>query len=448
MLTRATLISSLAIVPLIFACTCGGLAIFGLWHGRRVVTQTPTDITCRELLETGAENQTRIKLRGYNILDDMAVQDRPTGELVDIWVVLTPDDDIDEQPVVFRSIESDEYYEAWELVEDDRHPCIATDDTVDLHPDLFKYLNERHPTLNFVGAPILIEDNSSSSISMAVCMCVGSTPFFFVAILLLGIAFLVRKKRPEGGFSGQHSAAVKANSISRDPQAAPAAGVVRAELASGKATASLPVNSGDMSWYSVIYARGFWLQQGFVVLRPDYMAFLPVLPRTHQLFRILNLFSVGKLLTVGETPVDAWVRRVWETLPEDQFDEQVFAEAQKLGGVLWDRESAGLKAMPPSPNGQQGLTFVSGNAYAAGTALSSDQLARLIEGWRPSAVPMFPQLIKPVRILLPFGFLTLMSIIVTAIQGDMRMLVPIALFGGITTLIFVYIIYLWSRSRI
>jgi len=150
-------------------------------------------------------------------------------------------------------------------------------------------------------------------------------------------------------------------------------------------------------WWRGNLIDGLNVQAGVIVLRPDFVAFVP----TEQAKNLLGTLAGG--LAEAASPFQTvsldWLRRrpdplqmiedLWAERP-DSFVESVIEIAGRLGGLVWFPQSTrvartGMKST--------GLIFVKGPTELRGYAPAGAELDRLLEGWQETEPPILGDVI-------------------------------------------------------
>jgi hypothetical protein len=146
-------------------------------------------------------------------------------------------------------------------------------------------------------------------------------------------------------------------------------------------------------WWPGNYVEGLTAQAGVVVLRPEFVAFLPQ-EKAKNLVGVLAGGLASAVSPIPTIPLD-WLRRrpdplqmvndLWAERPDD-FDRCLFEIVEHLGGFVWARSAARVARPAKGTTGHsEVLIFVRHEAELRGSAPAGSVLNRLISGWQETA---------------------------------------------------------------
>jgi hypothetical protein len=155
-------------------------------------------------------------------------------------------------------------------------------------------------------------------------------------------------------------------------------------------------SSDEVLWWQGNYIERLTSQAGVVVLRPEFVAFVPT-EKAKNLISGLAGGLASAASPIQTIPLD-WLRRrpdplqvvkdLW-TERRDDFDRCLLEIVEHLGGFVWARSAAQVARPPKGTRGRsEAVTFVRHEAELRGYAPSGQVLDRLLRGWQettPSA---------------------------------------------------------------
>ncbi len=176
----------------------------------------------------------------------------------------------------------------------------------------------------------------------------------------------------------------------------------------------------DVAWWRGGRSTGLRQQVGLLVLRPEYVAFLPTVGSKHlgvEFFKESVGKAVKESLGMDEEfpaeatlPFDVLVGLMSEQSPE-KFDRFVENAVEQFDGLLWWRDDVEVfrESVPLIPS-RAAVAFRSEGVKLAGLPArdQDDTIARLLDGWNDGA---------PVRTRYPLARVALVAAIVTGLAA-------------------------------
>jgi hypothetical protein len=146
-------------------------------------------------------------------------------------------------------------------------------------------------------------------------------------------------------------------------------------------------------WWQGNYVEGLTAQKGVVVLRPEFVAFVPT-EKAKNLVGVLAGGMASAASPIKRIPLD-WLRRrpdplnivsdLWTERPAE-FDQCLIEITEHLGGIVWARSAATVARPGKGTTGHsETLTFVRDGAELRGYAPAGSALNHLLNGWQESA---------------------------------------------------------------
>ncbi len=142
-------------------------------------------------------------------------------------------------------------------------------------------------------------------------------------------------------------------------------------------------------WWKGNYIDGLNVQAGVVVLRPNFVAFIPS-EKSKNLVGVLAGGLASAVSPIHVVSLD-WLRRRPDPLQmvndlwadrRDDFEPCLFEIVEHLGGFVWSRTSAAAARLGKRLTGaSEGLTFMRKQVELRGYAPTGAVLDHLLEGW-------------------------------------------------------------------
>jgi hypothetical protein len=150
----------------------------------------------------------------------------------------------------------------------------------------------------------------------------------------------------------------------------------------------------EVLWWQGNYIKGVTSQAGVVVLRPEFVAFLPKSEAKNLITGLVGGIA-SAASPIQTIPLD-WLRRrpdplqmvkdLWAERNED-FDRCLFEIVEHLGGFIWARSAASVARPAKATTGRsEALTIVRYEAELRGYAPTGLVLERLLRGWQETAL--------------------------------------------------------------
>jgi hypothetical protein len=166
-----------------------------------------------------------------------------------------------------------------------------------------------------------------------------------------------------------------------------------ADQAPGRFRDSVTGSPDGVLWWQGNYVRGLTVQAGVVVLRPEFVAFIPA-AKAKNLIGALAGGLASAASPIQTIPLD-WLRHrpdplqmvndLWAERPDD-FDRCLFEIVEHLGGFIWARSAARVARPAKATTGHsEGLMFVRHEAELRGYAPAGSVLDRLLSAWQETA---------------------------------------------------------------
>jgi hypothetical protein len=169
--------------------------------------------------------------------------------------------------------------------------------------------------------------------------------------------------------------------------------VLPADQAPGRLHDSDARSLDGILWWHGNYVEGLTAQAGVVVLRPEFVAFIPE-AKAKNLVTALAGGLASAVSPIPTIPLD-WLRHrpdplqmvndLWTERPDD-FDRCLFEIVAHLGGFIWARSAARVARPAKGTTGNfEALVFVRHEAELRGSAPVGSELNRLLSGWQETA---------------------------------------------------------------
>ncbi len=128
------------------------------------------------------------------------------------------------------------------------------------------------------------------------------------------------------------------------------------------AEAAAPPDPGAVRVFRGYFVSGFSTGPGIIVLRPEYVAFLPTEPMKNLAIELPKglAFAVAGLVELpggGKIRLDEWIRELG-TLSTQEHDELVLDMAARIGGTVWRRGETQLQVRNTLFSRHNALWFV------------------------------------------------------------------------------------------
>ena len=147
--------------------------------------------------------------------------------------------------------------------------------------------------------------------------------------------------------------------------------------------------SGFMTFHGW-FVRGFAAGRGMIIVRPEYVAFLPTEPMKHLGTELAKgvAFAAAGVVEIGggrRIRLDDWVKDI-RGLPASELDSEVADVAEKIGGIVWRKGQAKVVYKSLLFRRKKGLWFVAGkeSIRVAKPLLNPealDEAQRMLDGW-------------------------------------------------------------------
>jgi hypothetical protein len=417
-----------AFVPLLFGVVMviGGVLAY---RSSQFVESQPQEITCRELSNHGPGDNAHLLISDFTVVADAyVVQEGKDYDDPDVaWIPLVPAGQ--PEPEVFHVILLSEQAttpdEVRELADESQIQGVVENVVGFLLQRDRDTLADEFPGSTLDNCYLISHQERgytppSASLGL-VCIAIGAV---ISAISLLGISLAVvttirRARARPSEFQG--------GVIPAAPVAPPSArGNVEGEEvvlleASDDADASASAAAGaaatpkppELIWF---HGTKFWglgsSQKGIVVLRPEYVAFLPT-QAAFNLFSELATSAIGlqKIDLSSPQQIDVVVQHLWHSNPH-MFDQNLRAAAQHQGGTVFARSHSEVSRN--RARSKDGIIFSGSSGRFQGFVTPSPVLERLLAGWQKRPAPLGP---------------TIRTLVVVAALPTLAALVSLVLWG-------------------
>ena len=363
-------------IAVILAIVAGIALNMGIQMERedRDTLNEPQQITCRQLIAEGHGDNRHVVITDFQVVDRDPIPDPDSSAL---WIPLVPhrEQGKPQRVVLLRSEHIKKPGDVPKLEQAGRvQGIVKGDHSSGVDADVRATLREELPGVTIQNCPVVEHRRMGSAPPTGglgmICI------WICVAMLLAcGVTLLIVIRIP-----------------------------VREERI---ATDVVLYDDDDVAWWAGYVSGSVSGQKGVIVLRPDYVAFVPSEQSTNYI-GLLAGGAASSVLPFQQLSLDAFrkqkgknvgtiVTKLWLEAGES-FDDCIRHVAERLNGQVWSREDTVVSRTGVRSGRPRYLSLVNGNKELAGRVDPRAAIDRMLSGWTVGA-PLLRTRLVPVCVI-------------------------------------------------